>query len=382
MKRILKPAALIIAVSILLSACNLPRATETPAPTDANMIPTFAAQTVQALGTQLAQPTATSLVISTPTGSPTETSPADTATPAPTDKPVNTPVPPSPTPTPLPCDRVRFIDDVTIEDGTSFAPGAKFTKTWELENAGSCTWNSSYALVFANEGNAMNGPASKQLTSGTVAPGQRIQVSVDLTAPTAPGTYKGLWKLRNGAGVVFGIGAKDSAFTVEIKVTSTAYNFAEKYCSASWSSGAGSLPCPGNSSDTKGFVVRLDTPEFETGSTEDEWALWTNPQLVDNGEIRGVYPAVNITPTSHFMTIIGCQREATTCDVRYQLNYKADGGSEQTLAEWGEKYDGNWTRVNLDLKDLAGKSVQFILIVKANGASNFDQALWLMPRIQ
>ncbi|RLC66118.1 MAG: hypothetical protein DRH97_07005, partial [Chloroflexi bacterium] len=31
----------------------------------------------------------------------------------------------------------------------------------------------------------------KQLTAGTVAPGQTADVSVDLTAPNTPGTYKG-----------------------------------------------------------------------------------------------------------------------------------------------------------------------------------------------
>ena len=65
----------------------------------------------------------------------------------------------------------------------------------------------------------MGGPASKQLTSGTVAPGATMDVSVDLTAPSSPGTYKGYWKLRNGSGVNFGIGAGGTnPFWVEIKV--------------------------------------------------------------------------------------------------------------------------------------------------------------------
>lgn len=382
MKRNWRVVAIFMSLILILAACNLPRETATPNPNEPNLISTSAAQTVQALGTQLALPTSTQLAVTTVPENPTQTEPSSTPTTQPSIAPVATATQLPPTPTPLPCDRVRFIADVTIPDGTSFSPGAGFTKTWELENAGSCTWNSNYSLVFANEGNAMNGPASKQLTSGTVAPGKRVQVSLDLKAPTTPGEYTGYWKLRNASGMVFGIGANDSAFTVAIKVSGTTYNFAEKYCSATWTSAAGTLPCPGNASDSTGFIARLDAPTFENGSKEDEWAIWTNPQFVENGEIRGTYPAITVSSGNRFKTIIGCQVNANNCNVKFQLNYRADGGSEQTFAEWAEKYDNNWTRVDLDLTSLAGKSVQFILVVKANGPSDQDQALWLLPRIQ
>jgi hypothetical protein len=110
------------------------------------------------------------------------------------------------------------VSDVTIPDGAEIDPGDSFTKTWRLRNNGSCTWTSSYSLIF-DHGDSMGGPASQQLTSGVVEPGQSVDVSVDLTAPNTPGTYKGFWMLRNGSGVVFGIGAAANiAFWVQIVV--------------------------------------------------------------------------------------------------------------------------------------------------------------------
>ena len=46
------------------------------------------------------------------------------------------------------CDIGNFVKDVTIPDGTAVAAGAKFTKTWEIKNAGTCTWNENYVVIF------------------------------------------------------------------------------------------------------------------------------------------------------------------------------------------------------------------------------------------
>ena len=114
-------------------------------------------------------------------------------------------------------DRAGFIADVTVEDGADFSPGDSFTKTWRLRNSGTCTWTSSYDLVFSH-GDQMGGPTSLSL-AGTVNPGESVDLSVDLTAPSAEGGYQGFWKLRNGEGLIFGIGSNaDVAFWVEIEV--------------------------------------------------------------------------------------------------------------------------------------------------------------------
>ena len=120
----------------------------------------------------------------------------------------------APASTALPCNSASFVADVTFPDDTKIDVNAAFTKTWKLKNVGSCTWTSGYEVVFAS-GDQMGGPASQQLTSGTVAPNQTIDVSVDLHAPGSAGTYKGNWKLREPGGAVFGLST--GAFWVQVK---------------------------------------------------------------------------------------------------------------------------------------------------------------------
>ena len=188
-------------------ACNLPGgAPQTPiAGPDAAF--TMAAQTVEAELTRvaLAQPT-TPIPVSTETLMPS---------PLPTETASLTPAI-SPTFTPIPCNMASFVQDVSIPDGTSIVTGGAFTKTWRLKNTGSCTWTSSYALVF-DRGDKMSGPDAQPLL-GTVAPGGTVDISVALTAPASAGNYRGYWRLRDGSGVLFGLST--GSFWVDIKAVS------------------------------------------------------------------------------------------------------------------------------------------------------------------
>lgn len=116
----------------------------------------------------------------------------------------------------IPCNMASFIADVTTPDGTSITVNSPFVKTWRLKNVGSCTWTSGYQLVF-DSGDAMNGPASQQLTVGSVPPGTTIDVSVNLTAPASAGNYKGNWKIREPGGQIFALST--GPFWVQIKAT-------------------------------------------------------------------------------------------------------------------------------------------------------------------
>lgn len=117
-----------------------------------------------------------------------------------------------------PCNRAEFVNDVTVPDGTVFLPGDTFVKTWRLRNSGSCTWTTDYVVVF-DTGDAMGGPATFPISTASVPPGAEVDLSINLTAPESPGTYRGNWKLRNPAGEVFGTGSQgDAPFWVEIKV--------------------------------------------------------------------------------------------------------------------------------------------------------------------
>ena len=195
------------------------------------------------------------------------------------------------------CDWAQFVADVTVPDGATYAPNAAFTKTWRLKNIGTCTWTTSYSLVF-DSGTKMGGPTSVNLPK-SVAPGQTVDISINLTAPSSAGRYIGYWKFKNASGAAFGIGTSfNKAWWVEINVsgssTGVGYDFAANYCSAAWYSISGNLPCPGSDGDSRGFVLKLDNPQLENGAYDGGSGLITNPQNGYNGDIHGKFPAFRV----------------------------------------------------------------------------------------
>ena len=64
----------------------------------------------------------------------------------------------------------------------------------------------------------MSGPGAQDLTGGgSVAPNATVDVSVDLTAPNAAGTYIGYWRIREPGGTGEYFGLSTGAFFVEIQ---------------------------------------------------------------------------------------------------------------------------------------------------------------------
>ena len=122
------------------------------------------------------------------------------------------------------CNAAQFIMDVGTPDNTVFAPGAAFKKTWRLKNIGTCTWDASYSLVL-DSGPSMAQDSSYPLSLASpdktsVAPGESVDVSIDMKAGNTPGTYKTYWMLTNGKGLVVPMagGHANRSFYVLIQV--------------------------------------------------------------------------------------------------------------------------------------------------------------------
>ena len=373
---------------LLLAACNLP-SQATPTPDDPALLYTAAAETVSAhikltqIATQPVLPSAT-LAPNQPTNTP--------APPTATLAPGNTSVPPTSTNIPVPCDRASFDSDISYPDNTEVGTGTSFTKTWRLKNNGTCTWNSSYAVVFVR-GDAMGGPASLQFTTGTVVPGQTVDISVSLIAPAAEGTYQGFWNLRNASGNLFGLGGNaQSDFWVKVKAikiepTSTAtpkatlgIDFVDKGPSAEWRNTTKIIPWGDPPSDAPGVAVNLDNVKMENNKTYNH-VLATYPEYITDGFVRGMYSSYTIVTGDHFRTLLGIRSGCDTAKVRFQLLYK-EGATETVMAEWLKICDGNLLTIDQDLNSLVGKSVQFILVAKAEGDYQGDLAMWVNPRIE
>lgn len=100
------------------------------------------------------------------------------------------------------CARLIFVKDVTIPDNTKMTPGQSFTKTWLVENNGTCAWQNDFQFSWFG-GDSMSGQA---LTlNQTVGPGQRIELSVPMIAPTGrTGILQSTWRMSDADGHYFG----------------------------------------------------------------------------------------------------------------------------------------------------------------------------------
>jgi hypothetical protein len=401
-KRI-RPLLFLAGMLLLLTACNFPGEFAQPT-TGPDVIYTAAAQTLSAQYTQAAA--GTPIVIASPTSGgaaatptspvvivPTDTlAPTNTQPPTNTPPPPNTPVPPTQTPVPIPCDRASFVKDITVPDNTEIAAGATFVKTWQLKNNGSCTWTSGYALVFYN-GDAMSGPASSQITSGTVPPGSTIDISVTLIAPTTPGNYTGNWRLRNAGGALFGIGqGADQSFWVKIKAVSPtptpsptpaytlSYDFIERGDDATWRNATTNLSWGDPPEDSAGVAVDVANVKLEDGRTYSR-VLATYPQHIADGKIFGLYTPYTIQANDHLRTQIGFRQNCGTSSIRYQIHY-IEGQSDVTVLDQLETCDGKIATIDVNLSALVGRTVQFQLVTIAVGSPDSYTSVWVSPRIE
>jgi photosystem II stability/assembly factor-like uncharacterized protein len=319
------------------------------------------------------------------TGSTQPPAPPATLTPLPPLTPTLTPIVPPPPPiNSAGCDRAAFVTDVTIPDGTSFAPGAAFTKTWRIKNSGFCTWTTAYRLLYYS-GEQMGAPTSINMP-WSVYPGQTVDLTINMLAPNAPGQYRGFWILTNANGTMFGIGANASnPFWVEINVAGESpyengYNFWQNACSAQWKSGAGALPCPGTAGDRKGFVIADGFSHLEDGTMGPLPTLLMSPENKYNGYIQGFYPTFTVLPGDHFRTVVGCDYGAS-CYVTFRLDYMTPNGGIFNFWQWREQNDGKNYIADVDLTPLAGRSVRFILTILATGSATGDRVRWGGPMI-
>ncbi len=143
----------------------------------------------------------------TPTGTPVP--PATlTLAPAPTSDPV------TPTSAAPACqDRAVLIADVTYPDNAPVTAGEKFTKIWKFQNTGDCPWTG-YTVAFVS-GERMEAPDSVPVPE--TAAKATVEVSVDLVAPSADGSYTTNFELRNAQGKSVPLGTEPT-FWVKINV--------------------------------------------------------------------------------------------------------------------------------------------------------------------
>jgi len=213
-KRIL--ITLILSV-VLLSACGNADATT---PQDVNVVYTSVVDTLVAsyftTQTALVPPTSSiptlpmaTFVFDTPIASPTLMPTATRPYYTPTIGTVFTPTPTGTLATPtfnpsilaFGCNNLEFIRHVNYPPGTVFLPGQNFTKTWKVQNTGSCPWMYQYRLALVS-GDSF-GAALVKLGS-EIPVGQWTEVSLNMDAPKKEGNYVSYWRMADSNNNMFG----------------------------------------------------------------------------------------------------------------------------------------------------------------------------------
>lgn len=381
---------ILIIAMLVLSACNLPGLGNTPA--SESQIQTMAAATVAAqLGQYLTQTAqAVQYVVVTATPKPTAIATAlppatatDTAIPA-------TAVPPTATAIPIPCNQATFIDDISIPDGTSMTAGTPFVKTWRIRNTGTCTWGTNYVTYFVS-GNSMSGAATVAFPN-SVRPGETVDISIPLVAPTTIGDFTGSWKFRAPNGDQFGVGTAGGVpVTVVIKVIDVpkskdpniVYDFVKNYCSAEWRTNGSFISCPSAAINyTTGSITRTYTPILETGGKDDEGTIITVPATGGDGFIQGQYPKYLVHVGDHIAGTLLCSYKKTNCSVTFEILAQINGSSTiKSLGTWNKTLDNKVLPINVDISSYDGKEVIFYLKVSSGGNSTDDMAQWMAIRI-
>ncbi|NMB54607.1 MAG: hypothetical protein GYA15_07885 [Leptolinea sp.] len=96
---------------------------------------------------------------------------------------------------------LAYINDITIPDGTIFAPGENIDKRWLVENQGTCNWNNRYSLRLTG-GDPMGSTTAQSLTPALA--GSQTVIRIPFKAPEGQGKYRSAWQAYTPDGVPFG----------------------------------------------------------------------------------------------------------------------------------------------------------------------------------
>ncbi len=99
------------------------------------------------------------------------------------------------------CYGLAFANVETIPDGTKMKAGQKFTKSWTVQNTGSCGWQAGFKFTLIS-GNPMGG--STLTLPIVVSPQAQYQISIPMIAPATAGEVKGTWRMEDASNSFFG----------------------------------------------------------------------------------------------------------------------------------------------------------------------------------
>jgi len=314
---------------------------------------------------------------------------------------VITPTPSRPRPTPVPTialppgctNKARFAGDVTVKDGTQFAPGEPFDKVWSVTNYGTCPWGGGYTVHFVN-GDLMG--ANEEVLAPFVEPESTGAITVSMVAPDLPGIYRGNWQMVGLDGEPFG---PDLYLEIEVvpgilrldetKLTML-YDFVANAAQATWSAGGTAytvVEAPVDRNlvipDPQGIVV-IGPAELRGDTESPGNVLMTHPHL-ELGFIEGTYPVTTpLQPTDALIGSLGLPKAAAINDdgVTFEVSFKPTNGPDQLLFSKSVKYEDSPVTVRQALTTIQpNQTGAFILRVKGGDSLSYDWATWIDLRL-
>lgn len=96
-------------------------------------------------------------------------------------------------------DNITFLKDVTIPDGSSILVNTKFVKIWRIRNIGTVAWKDRY-LTRQTPDSYNLCSSSRQVRIKDTPPGASVDIAVEFTTPSIPGSCRTDWKMTDANG--------------------------------------------------------------------------------------------------------------------------------------------------------------------------------------
>jgi len=156
-----------------------------------------------------------------------------------------------------------------------------------------------------------------------------------------------------------------------------AFNFVSQMCEAEWYTRGVSLPCPGDTQSSAGYVMKLDAEKQGLPEGTDILLAYTPQENYET--IFSKYPSFTVQEGDRFRAVLAC-KEHTFCDVEFVLDFSNENG-DGGLKNWRFLFTDEPVVVDYPLDALAGQTVQFHLNVRARGNPVEAYAVWIAPHI-
>jgi len=227
-----------------------------------------------------------------------------------------------------------LLEDVTIPDNTRLEPGESFTKTWRFKNTGTCHWKN-YTINFLT-GDRMGAPTSAPIPD-TLA-GSTVDVSLELTAPTADGSYSGYFTLKDAEGESIDVGA-EKTFWLKIVVgnpTTPVPTSPTRTSSGSTGSTTGNVAANCGVSTNAGYASQIVSMINSERQSKGLPALTVNGSLESAAQKHSTDMACNnmLSHTGSDGSYVSSRIAATGYGASYTEEIIYAGGGPQAAFDW------------------------------------------------